>query len=86
MLYEVITSRKMGVTNCTIAHALEKTKYLYSALYWHQMEEQYHFSCQFTADMIAMNSADFIITSTFHVITSYSIHYTKLYEVHHDRF
>lgn len=61
-------SRELGVTNCTIAHALEKTKYLYSALYWKQMEEQYHFSCQFTADMIAMNSADFIITSTYQEI------------------
>ncbi|SHO50909.1 sucrose synthase [Desulfopila aestuarii] len=67
-LVSYLMSKKMGVTNCTIAHALEKTKYLYSALYWHQMEEQYHFSCQFTADMIAMNSADFIITSTFQEI------------------
>lgn len=67
-LVSYLMSRKMGVTNCTIAHALEKTKYLYSALYWQQMEEQYHFSCQFTADMIAMNSADFIITSTFQEI------------------
>jgi sucrose synthase len=32
------------------------------------MEKQYHFSCQFTADMIAMNSADFIVTSTFQEI------------------
>jgi len=67
-LVSYLMARKMGVTNCTIAHALEKTKYLYSALYWQQMEKQYHFSCQFTADMIAMNSADFIITSTFQEI------------------
>ncbi|MBL0379290.1 MAG: hypothetical protein JKP90_06380 [Desulfofustis sp. PB-SRB1] len=59
---------KFGVTQCTIAHALEKTKYLYSALYWQDMEEQYHFSCQFTADLIAMNSSDFIITSTYQEI------------------
>jgi sucrose synthase len=32
------------------------------------MEEQYHFSCQFTADLIAMNAADFIITSTYQEI------------------
>lgn len=63
-----LMAKKMGVTNCTIAHALEKTKYLYSALYWQEMEEQYHFSCQFTADMIAMNAADFIITSTYQEI------------------
>lgn len=67
-LVSYLMSRQMGVTNCTIAHALEKTKYLYSALYWQQMEAQYHFSCQFTADLIAMNSADFIITSTFQEI------------------
>ncbi len=67
-LVSYLMSKSLGVTNCNIAHALEKTKYLYSALYWKEMEEQYHFSCQFTADMIAMNSADFIITSTYQEI------------------
>ena len=47
---------------------MEKTKYLYSALYWRDLENEYHFSCQFTADLIAMNSADFIITSTYQEI------------------
>ena len=28
------------------------------------MEAQYHFSAQFTADLISMNAADFIITSS----------------------
>lgn len=63
-----LLSHKLGVTQCNIAHALEKTKYLFSALYWQDMEEKYHFSCQFTADLIAMNAADFIITSTFQEI------------------
>ncbi len=63
-----ILAHRLKVTQCNIAHALEKTKYLYSALYWKEMEEQYHFSCQFTADLIAMNSADFIITSTYQEI------------------
>lgn len=63
-----LIAQKLGVTQCTIAHALEKTKYLYSDLYWKDMEEQYHFSCQFTADMIAMNSSDFIISSTYQEI------------------
>ncbi|OGR18646.1 MAG: sucrose synthase [Desulfobacterales bacterium GWB2_56_26] len=67
-LVSYIMAKSLGVTQCTIAHALEKTKYLYSALYWKQMEEQYHFSCQFTADMIAMNAADFIIASTYQEI------------------
>ncbi len=29
-----IISQRLGVTQCNIAHALEKTKYLYSDLYW----------------------------------------------------
>ena len=32
------------------------------------MEKDYHFSSQFTADLIAMNMADFIITSTYQEI------------------
>lgn len=63
-----LMSRRLGVTQCNIAHALEKTKYLYSDLYWRENDPQYHFSCQFTADLIAMNMADFIITSTYQEI------------------
>ncbi|CAK8572770.1 unnamed protein product [Lathyrus sativus] len=59
---------KMGVTQCTIAHALELTKYPDSGTYWRKFDDKYHFSCQFTADLIAMNSADFIITSTYQEI------------------
>jgi sucrose synthase len=63
-----LLSRRLGVTQCNIAHALEKTKYLHSDLYWRENDRQYHFSCQYTADLIAMNSADFIITSTYQEI------------------
>jgi sucrose synthase len=63
-----LLSQRLRVTQCNIAHALEKTKYLYSDLYWRENEEHYHFSCQFTADLIAMNTADFIITSTYQEI------------------
>ena len=63
-----LLSQRLGVTQCNIAHALEKTKYLLSDLYWRENDEQYHFSCQFTADLIAMNAADFIITSTYQEI------------------
>ncbi|KAG6785079.1 hypothetical protein POTOM_010802 [Populus tomentosa] len=59
---------KMGVTQCTIAHALEKTKYPDSDIYWKNFDDKYHFSCQFTADVLAMNNADFIITSTYQEI------------------
>lgn len=63
-----LLSQRLQITQCNIAHALEKTKYLYSDVYWKDNEERYHFSCQFTADLIAMNSADFIITSTYQEI------------------
>jgi sucrose synthase len=63
-----LLSQKLGVTQCNIAHALEKTKYLHSDLYWKENDEQYHFSCQYTADLIAMNTADFIISSTYQEI------------------
>ncbi|WOL06669.1 hypothetical protein Cni_G15403 [Canna indica] len=59
---------KLGITQCNIAHALEKTKYPDSDIYWKKYDDKYHFSCQFTADLIAMNNADFIITSTFQEI------------------
>jgi sucrose synthase len=67
-LVATLLSRRLQVTQCNIAHALEKTKYLYSALYWRDLEQEYHFSCQFTADLIAMNAADFIISSTYQEI------------------
>ncbi|MFO8027786.1 MAG: sucrose synthase [Opitutales bacterium] len=63
-LVATLLSQSMGVTQCNIAHALEKTKYLFSDLYWREHEAEHHFSCQYTADLIAMNTADFIITST----------------------
>jgi sucrose synthase len=63
-----ILSREFGVTQCNIAHALEKSKYLYSAMYWKNLEDHYHFSIQFTADLIAMNAANFIITSSYQEI------------------
>jgi sucrose synthase len=63
-----ILSQRLHVTQCNIAHALEKTKYLFSALFWRENDARYHFACQFTADLIAMNACDFIITSTYQEI------------------
>uniref|UniRef100_A0A0D9VN35 Sucrose synthase n=1 Tax=Leersia perrieri TaxID=77586 RepID=A0A0D9VN35_9ORYZ len=63
-----LLSSKLGVTQGTIAHALEKTKYEDSDIKWREMDHKYHFSCQFTADMIAMNTSDFIIASTYQEI------------------
>jgi sucrose synthase len=67
-LVATLLSHRLKVTQCNIAHALEKTKYLYSDLYWRENDAEYHFATQFTADLIAMNAADFIITSTYQEI------------------
>jgi sucrose synthase len=63
-----LLSKAMGSTLCTIAHALEKTKYINSDLFWRDFEEQYHFSLHFTSDLLAMKRSDFIITSTYQEI------------------
>jgi sucrose synthase len=63
-----ILAHRQGVTQCNVAHALEKSKYVLSDLYWRDNEAAYHFSAQFTADLIAMNTADFIIASTYQEI------------------
>lgn len=67
-LVAFLLARRMKVTQCNIAHALEKTKYLFSNLYWQDLEDKYHFSLQFTADLIAMNAANFVISSTYQEI------------------
>ncbi|CAH9052979.1 unnamed protein product [Cuscuta europaea] len=59
-----LMSTKLGVTQATIAHALEKTKYEDSDVKWKDLDPKYHFSAQFTADLIAMNASDFVIAST----------------------
>ncbi|GLU10603.1 hypothetical protein SLE2022_273960 [Rubroshorea leprosula] len=63
-----LVASKLGITQATIAHALEKTKYENSDIHWKDFDPKYHFSCQFIADTIAMNAADFIITSTYQEI------------------
>lgn len=68
-LVATILAHNLHITQCNIAHALEKPKYLYSDLYWQDNDAEYHFACQFTADLIAMNAADFIITSTYQEIS-----------------
>ena len=67
-LVAFLLSRKHKITQCNIAHALEKSKYLLSNLYWQESEEKYHFALQFTADIIAMNAANCIVTSTYQEI------------------
>jgi sucrose synthase len=63
-LVAFLLARRLRVTQCNIAHALEKSKYLFSNLHWQDLEDQYHFSLQFTADLIAMNAANFVVSST----------------------
>jgi sucrose synthase len=67
-LVAAIMAHELRVTQCNIAHALEKTKYLYSDLYWKEHEGSHNFACQYTADLIAINTADFIVTSTYQEI------------------
>jgi sucrose synthase len=67
-LVAFLLARRLKVTQCIIAHALEKSKYLFSNLYWQDLEDKYHFSLQFTADLIAMNATNFVISSTYQEI------------------
>lgn len=67
-LVAFLLARKLKVTQCNVAHALEKSKYLFSNLYWQDLEDKYHFSLQFTADLIAMNAANFVVSSTYQEI------------------
>ncbi|BAU14552.1 sucrose synthase [Leptolyngbya sp. NIES-3755] len=67
-LVAALMARQLNVTHCNIAHSLEKPKHLFSNLYWQDLEPQYHFSAQFTADLISMNAADFIVTSSYQEI------------------
>lgn len=62
-------SKAFQTLNCNIAHALEKSKHLFSDLYWQDLEEHYHFSAQFSADLITMNAADLLVTSSLQEIT-----------------
>jgi sucrose synthase len=67
-LVAFLLARRLKVTQCNVAHALEKSKYLFSNLYWQELDDKYHFSLQFTADLIAMNAANFLISSTYQEI------------------
>jgi len=67
-LVAFLLARRLNVIQMNVAHALEKSKYLFSNLYWQDLEQTYHFSLQFTADLIAMNAANCIISSTYQEI------------------
>jgi sucrose synthase len=67
-LVATLLSQQCSVMQCNIAHALEKSKYLFSDLNWESLEKKYKFSFQYTADLIAMNLTSFIITSSFQEI------------------
>jgi hypothetical protein len=48
-----LLSRALGVTQCNIAHALEKTKYPDADVRWAELDPQYHFGCQVGAGAAA---------------------------------
>jgi hypothetical protein len=58
----LLCKRMEGVTQCNIAHALEKTKYSDADTNWQTYEDAYHFSTQITADLVA--ACHGIVTST----------------------
>jgi sucrose synthase len=70
-LVATLMAHRLGVTQCNIAHALEKTKYQDADIYWKNFEDKYHFSVQFTADLLAMGHADFIVSSTYQEIAGH---------------
>jgi len=67
-LVAFLLARQFKAIQCNIAHSLEKSRYLFSDLYWQEFESRYHFSAQYTADLISMNAADFIIASSYQEI------------------
>jgi len=67
-LVAFLLARRLKAAHCHIAHSLEKPKNLFSNLYWQDLEKEYHFSAQYTADIISMNAADFIVTSSYQEI------------------
>lgn len=67
-LVAFLLSRRLKTSFGSIAHSLEKPKHLFSDLYWQDLEPEYHFSMQFTADLISMNAADFVLSSSCHEI------------------
>lgn len=46
-----------------------------------KMDSDYHFAAQFTADLIAMNHTDFIITSTFQEIAGTEVIFLLLHSL-----
>jgi sucrose synthase len=80
-LVGTLLSARFRCPLATIAHALEKTKYAGADLRWREYEPQYHFSVQLLADLVAMNSADFVVTSTLQEIAG-DAHSRGQYEAH----
>ncbi|KAG1674817.1 hypothetical protein FOA52_015204 [Chlamydomonas sp. UWO 241] len=70
----LLCKRLEGVTQCNIAHALEKTKYNDADTNWRSYEEAYHFSTHITADLVAACHADFVVTSTYQEICGQEVH------------
>lgn len=67
-LVAFLLAKQFQAIQCNIAHSLEKSRYLFSDIDWQSFEDRYHFSAQFTADLISMNAADFIIASSYQEI------------------
>ncbi len=59
-----LLAQELNSMQCSVGYTLEQSRYQFSDVNWHELDDRYHFSCQYTADVISMNTADMIITST----------------------
>ncbi|MBK8481693.1 MAG: sucrose synthase [Proteobacteria bacterium] len=77
-----LIAQRQGVTLGSVAHALEKTKRPHADLEWRRHDRQYHFGCQVSADLLAMNGADFVVVSSFQELAGTAAGGVGQYESH----
>lgn len=77
-----LIAQRQGITLGSVAHALEKTKLPQADLEWRRYERQYHFACQVSADLLAMNAADFVVVSSFQELAGSAAGDVGQYESH----
>lgn len=77
-----LIAHRQGITLGSVAHALEKTKLPHADVEWRRYERQYHFGCQVSADLLAMNAADFVVVSSFQELAGSAAGGVGQYESH----
>lgn len=64
-----LIARDLDIMQCNIAYSLDQSRYPFSDIFWAELDDRYHFSCQYTADLLSMNTADMILIGTAQEIT-----------------